>query len=205
MKLPAFSDIRLGWLQRLCSVARHQNLVRVGEECYVDATSASDSIQRLEFALRRPLVAPTTARLTAVGKSFISTADRILNIADISTRPMTNVSVGWFQSLIAISQHESYVAAGKSLGWTRDKVMRGVSGLEDWIGEPLVVFKGVIRLTPKGEDVAVIAREIILLLESFREPNTHPVHWTKMKPRKKPWWLRTFGVAPKSRRKVNGI
>lgn len=200
MKRLAISDIRLGWLERFCSVARHRNIVKASQECNVDPTSVSDSIQKLEDALCRPLMAPATAYVPAFGRRFVHDAERILRISVISPHPLTNVSISWFYALVAISESNSYVEAGDSLGWKRYKVMRGVSELESWVGSQLVFSRTAIRLTLKGEEVLPAAREIISILEGLRGS---PEIWYggRRRPRKVPWWLRTFGPAEFSNRR----
>lgn len=118
MNETTISDIRLGWLQRFSAVARCQSLAAAGRECGVDATALSDSIQRLEEALHRLLIAPATARLTATGRAFVNPTERILELSRLSSRASGNVSIGWFQSLIAISENETYSEAARSSGWT---------------------------------------------------------------------------------------
>lgn len=190
MRQLTISDIRLGWLQRFCAVARHQNIVRAGHECNVDPTSISDSVQHLEDALCRPLIAPATAHLTAFGRGFVYQADKILSLSKISNRPLTNVSVGWLEALIAAVEHGSYVKAGKALGWKRYKVMRGVAEFENWAGHPLVYSAQGIIFTVEGERVAPWAREVVTILKNLRGS---PEVWYcgKMKKRKVPWWLGT--------------
>lgn len=203
MKQLTISDIRLGWLQRFCSVARHQNIVKASQECNVDPTSLSDSIQQLEDALCRPLMAPATAHVTAYGRRFFHDAEKVLDLSSISCRSLTNVSVSWLQSLIAVSEYESYTEAANSLGWQRFKVMRCISELESWVGSSLVFSKAGIKLTLKGEEVLPVAKEIVSILGGLRGS---PEVWYngKMRPRKVPWWLRAFAPAEFSIRRRKG-
>ena len=137
------------------------------------------------------LMAPATARLTGRGKSFVSRAEKILDLANLSNRTSINVSVGWFQSFIAIAENGSYVDAARILGWKRFKVMRGVSELENWLGTQVVFSGDGINLTVAGEKVLPVAREIVQILEDFFDPN---FEWRrgKTKPRQVPWWMRTY-------------
>lgn len=201
MNEATISDIRLGWLQRFSAVARSQSLAAAGRECGVDATALSDSIQRLEESLHRLLIAPTTARLTATGRVFVGPVDKILEISKLSDRNSANVCVGWFQSLIALAENETYSRAGASLGWTRYKVKQGVSQLEGWIGSPLVYTSDIVRLTARGEEILPVLREIIKILGNWYEPH-YDLRRDISKRRTKPWWLRLYGIAePKVRRR----
>lgn len=184
-------DIRLGWLQRFSAVARHQSLAAAGKSCGVDPTALSDSIQRLEEALHRLLVAPATARLTATGRAFVGPTERILKLSRLSNRASANVSIGWFQSLITISENETYSEAARSSGWTRYKIMRGVSELEYWIGDQLVYSGDIVRLTEKGEDILLVAREIVEILDRWCDPD-NDLRRDKSRRRVKPWWLRFY-------------
>lgn len=188
------SDIRLGWLQRFSAVARCQSLAAAGRECGVDPTALSDSIQRLEEALHRPLVAPATARLTATGRAFIGSAEKILELSRLSDRASGNVSIGSFQSLIAMSENETYSEAATSSGRTRFKIARGISELEYWIGDSIVYYRDIVRLTAKGEDILPVAREIIKILEKWRDLD-NDLRRDKSRNRVKPWWLRYYGPA----------
>lgn len=192
MNEASISDIRLGWLQRLQSVAQHQNIVRAAHECNIDPTALSDSIQRLEEALHRPLMAPATAHLTAFGRSFSARAEKVLELANLSSRSSTNVCVGWFQAVIAVAEHESYVKAANALGWKRYRVMRGVSELESWLGDRLIFSNGGLKLTIEGERILPAVREIVRLLENFADPD-NDLKRDKTKRRTVPWWLRFKG------------
>lgn len=191
MKHATISDIRLGWLRRFCALERYGDLVRAAQECRIDATSLSDSIQSLEDALCRPLMAPATSHVTAFGKIFARKSEVILRLSQISSRHDGNVSIGWFQALSAIEECNSYTEAGKKLGWTRYKVMRGVDELQKWVGSLLVYGDKMIFLTVKGQELERAAKKIIGELELFR--GSSDVWWHgKMKRRRVPWWLKVY-------------
>ena len=168
MKRPTISHIRLGWLQRFCAVAHHRDFGLAALECNVDPTSLSDSVQRLEDALCKPLIAPATTYITVSGRKFTSIAREVLELSTFSSKPCLNVCIGWFKYLIQVSNSESYSDAGKELQVGRYKIMRGISGLQDWIGEPLTYFDNRIMMTNKGQEVSQFAKEKIELLEKFR-------------------------------------
>lgn len=114
-----------------------------------------------------------------------------MELSLLSMRPCTNVSIGWFQTLSLFSEYERYTDAAVALGWTRNKVMRNVSELENWMDDKLVYLDGGIRLTLVGERTVLLFKEKISLLEGFRGD---PEVWYQgnMKRRKVPWWVRTF-------------
>lgn len=191
-KLADFSDIRLGWVQRFHSVAHHKNLERAGVECCVTTTEVSESIQRLSAALCMPLVIPTTAQMPQLGKGFVSSAAEIVELASSIKRPFTNVRVAGLQALIAVSERHSYMAAARSLGWTRDRTMRGIDHLEEWIGEA-IFHSGGLKFTDDGKQLLEAAQKIVAILERSRGRDTHEQHWIKRR-RVKPWWMRTYGA-----------
>ncbi len=191
-KRPTISDVRLGWLQRFCSLASQGDLVRAGHACHADPTVVSDSIQRLEDVVCRPLMAPATSYIPTSGQSFLKDAKHILVLtAALSPRPAGHVSISWFMALIAISHHENYAAAARSLGWTRYKVMRGVAELANWIEHPLVLPNQGFKLTMEGENAVRVGKEIISVLENSKGDSE--VWWKgKMKNRRIPWWIKAF-------------
>jgi len=189
------ADIRLGWLQRFLSVAKHRNIAKAARECAIDPTALSDSIQRLEEALDRILIIPTTGRLTVMGRSFTSIAEKALALARYSPRNSSKVSAGWLQATIAVAEHGTYVQAAEALSWERYRVMRGVKELEQWIGDKLLYSNGGIKLTDKGQELLPVMLQTIQLLEDSRGPG---LRRDKNKPRTLPWWVQSFGpVTPK--------
>jgi DNA-binding transcriptional LysR family regulator len=193
MNTSTISDIRLGWLQRFCSVARHNNIIRAARECNVDPTSLSDSVQRLEEALHRPLIAPGTAHVTSHGRAFVKSAEKVLELAKLSSDDSRNVCVGWIQCLIASVECGSYTAAAKALGLTRYKVMRGVSQLTAWVDKPLLYQSEILRPTLDCERILYSLDELVRVLSAFADP-TNDLRRDKTKRRTKPWWLRTYGI-----------
>lgn len=192
-KLAEFSDIRLVWVQTFRAVAVHQNMERARLECGEShATCISDRIQELEVALSVPLVVPSTAFLSLHGVRFCSAADKVLSMA-ASVAPLTfGVTLGAFQSLISVAEHKNYVAAAASLGWTRDKVMRHISALEEWIGGS-IVKRGESGLYCNNQSLLLVAQEILAILEKTRGRDTDPAHWVKRR-RKIPLIFRAHGV-----------
>lgn len=125
------------------------------------------------------------------GRSFVARAEKILQLANLSTRASTNVAVGWLQSFAATAEYESYVGAAKALGWKRYKVMRGVSELEAWLDAPLVFSRDGIRLTIDGQNLLPVAREIVQILNASFDPHFE-FKRDKIKRRTVPWWARTY-------------
>jgi hypothetical protein len=113
MNEATISDIRLGWLQRFCAIAQHESIARAARACSIDPTALSDSVQRLEEALHILLIAPATAHITARGRHFLPSAERVLELSHLSPRTSANVCVGWLQALIAAVENESYVKAAE--------------------------------------------------------------------------------------------
>ena len=140
----------------------------------------------------RPLMAPATSYIPVSGQLFLKDAKHILGlIAALSSRPAGHVSISWFMALIAMSDHENYSAAARSLGWTRYKVMRGVAELGNWIEHPLVLPNQGFKLTMEGENAVRVGKEIISVLEDSK--GNPEVWWKgKMRNRRIPWWIKAF-------------
>lgn len=189
MKRPTISHIRLGWLQRFCAVAHHRDFGLAALECNVDPTSLSDSVQRLEDALCKPLIAPATTYITLSGRKFSQIAREVLELSTFSSKPCLNVRIGWFKSLIQVSYSENYSDAGRELQVNRYSIMRGISGLQEWIGEPLTYFDNRIILTTKGQEVSHFAMEKISLLEKFKG-DAEVWYRGRMIKRKVPWYIK---------------
>jgi hypothetical protein len=67
--------------------------------------------------------------------------------------------------------------------------MRGISGLQEWIGEPLTYFDNRIILTTKGQEVSHFAMEKISLLEKFKG-DAEVWYRGRMIKRKVPWYIK---------------
>jgi len=188
-----FSNIRLGWLQRFCAVAQHGNYARAGQDCNIDPTCVSDGVQSLERALGRMLIYPTTARVSAMGKAFLPTAQAIVGLTNISGRNVSNITIGALECLIAVCECDSYVAAARHLGCTRFKVMRTLNDLERSAEKQLLIINGrQLFVTAAGETLVSVSREVIYRLKKWENTDERLRHVDRRR-RIKPWFLRMFG------------
>lgn len=187
-------EIRLGWLQRLCAVAKHGSYVQAGEECGADSTCIADSVQSLEKALGRLLVYPTTAKLSATGRVFLPTAQNIYSLLEAFNPNMSNIKVGWFKTLISLSETGNYVQASKALTQSRYKTMRQIQHLRHWVGKDLFYPQGhSVNTTEIGNDLISVSMGIISMLEKWHDPNNNP-YAIKRNRRIPPWYLRHIKI-----------
>lgn len=190
-----FSEIRLGWLQRFCSVLRNGSYAKAGQECHTDATCVSDSVQALERELRQFLIWPDTPRPSGMGRRLYHQLEEMLPSSCLRRASLVNAKIGWLESLVKVVECGSYTAAAKALGRTRDNVMRGVKELQKCFDDPLIARQGrMYWLTPAGEQAAASLGQLKDILTSVQGDGGRVRE--RSSKRYRPWFTRTPFYAP---------